>query len=605
MRMNLTPDARIIATEPGDALGLSRHQKVVLVVDLVGSVSLMQQDEAGVIARWRAFVARVTQSILPEKEGRMVKSLGDGLMVEFDSAPQAVAAALDMHEWLEGQQHDASSHMQLRAGLNATEVYEDEHDIYGKGVNLAARIATLAAPGETLISNTVRDSLTDGLDGTLEDLGECYVKHVAEPVHVYRVGRPGHEAVIRLPRIETVAMRPTIAVIPFECRNAEKGEFALGELLADGVIGQLSRTRELKVISRLSTSVLRGRQGGTGDAQAHLGADYVLSGSYAVSAGKMVVNAELADARRNDVVWAERTTADVADLFEAHSALCNDIASGSHRALLDKEAQAALTRPLPTLQSYSLLLGGIGLMHRSVPSQFLKTREVLDALIERHSLSALPRVWLAKWYVLCTTRGLVSDPQLHARAALDETRRALDVEPSNALAWAMQGFVYCHLAKDIDRAVDCCDKALEWNANESLAWLFKGMVHAFDGDGEVAFPAGQRALELSPLDPLRYYYDSLMASIAISAGQYALAVSYAERSLRANASHLSSYRSLVLAQALSGDVDASRKSMALLMQRDPQFSVARFEQAYPSRERVPAYLERLKDALRAAGAKER
>lgn len=604
MRMNLTPDARIITTEQDDALGLSRHQKVVLVVDLVGSVSLMQQDEAGVIARWRAFVARVTQSILPDKEGHMVKSLGDGLMLEFDSAPRAVAAALAMHEWLEGQQHDASLHMQLRAGLNATEVYEDEHDIYGKGVNLAARIATLAAPGETLISNTVRDSLTDGLDGALEDLGECYVKHVAEPVHVYRVGRPGHEAVIRLPRIEAVPMRPTIAVIPFECRNAAKGEFALGELLADGVIGQLSRTRELKVISRLSTSVLRGRLSGTGDAQTHLGADYVLSGSYAVNAGKMVVNAELADTRRNDVVWAERTTAEVADLFQAHSALCNDIASGSHRALLDKEAQAALTRPLPTLQSYSLLLGGIGLMHRSVPSQFLKTREVLDALIERHNLSALPRVWLAKWYVLCTTRGLVSDHQLHARAALDETRRALDVEPSNALAWAMQGFVYCHLAKDIDRALDSCDKALEWNANESLAWLFKGVVHAFDGDGDVAFPAGQRALELSPLDPLRYYYDSLMASIAISAGQYALAVSYAERSLRANASHLSSYRSLILAQALSGEVDASRKSMALLMQRDPQFSIARFERSYPSRERVPAYLARLKDALRAAGAKE-
>jgi adenylate cyclase len=602
--MNLTPDALIITATLGDTPGLLRHHKVVLVVDLVGSVSLMQQDEAGVIARWRAFVAHVTQTILSDTEGHMVKSLGDGLMLEFDSAPKAVAAALAMHEWLEAQQSDANMRMQLRAGLHSAQVYEDEHDIYGTGVNLAARIATLAAPGETVISSAVRDSLTDGLDGMLEDLGECYLKHVAEPVHVYRVGRPGHEAVIRLPRIDAVPMRPAIAVIPFECRNAEIGQFALGELMADGVIGQLSRTRELKVISRLSTSVFRGRLADVSDAQTHLGADYVLSGSYAVSSGKMLVSAELVDTRKNAIVWTERTTGDVADLFEAHSELCDSIASGCHRALLEKEAQAALTRPLPTLQSYSLLLGSIGLMHRSAQTQFLKTREVLDALIERHSLSALPRVWLAKWYVLCTTRGLVSDPQSQAQAALNETRRALDAEPGNALAWAMQGFVYCHLVKDIDSALRSCNQALEWNANESLAWLFKAMVHAFDGDGEAAFPAGQKALELSPLDPLKYYYDSLMASIAISAGQYALAASYAERSLRVNAAHLSSYRALILAQALSGQIDAARKNLALLMQQDPQFSIARFERGYPSRERVPAYLERLKDALRAAGAKE-
>jgi tetratricopeptide (TPR) repeat protein len=168
----------------------------------------------------------------------------------------------------------------------------------------------------------------------------------------------------------------------------------------------------------------------------------------------------------------------------------------------------------------------------------------------------------------------------------------------------MQGFVYCHLLKDIERALDSCDQALQWNSNESLAWLFKAMVLAFDGEGALAWPAGQKALELSPLDPLKYYYDSLMASIAISAQKFEAAIEFAQKSLRINAGHLSSYRSLAIAQALAGDGEAARRTMALLMQRDPQFTVARFEQAYPSRERVPAYLEQLKNALRAAGAKE-
>ena len=590
---------------PTASFALPHHPTVVLVVDLVGSVSLMQSDEAGVVSRWRRFVAHVSEEVLPSTEGRIVKSLGDGLMLEFASAPNALAAALAMHAWMRAECGGMASPMLLRAGIHGTEVYADELDIYGAGVNLAARITTLAGPGETVVTAAVRDALTDGLDGRIEDLGECYLKHLDAPVRVWRVGAAGAQPVVPAQRAEAAPLKPAIAVIPFECRNMGPEEFALGELLADGVIGQLSRTRELTVISRLSTSVLRGRGADPSGARTHLGAHYALSGSYVLSGSQLLVNAELTDTRQGVIVWANRITGEVADLFEARSEICDRIASACHEMLLESQAQAALTRPLPSLQSYSLLLGGIRLMHRSAPGEFLRTREILDAVVERHNRSALPRVWLAKWYVLCATRGLMSDPRAHAQAALNETRRALEAEPGNALAWAMQGFVFCHLAKDIDSAIHSCDQALRWNGNESLAWLFKAMVHAFDGEGDIALPAGQRALELSPLDPLRYYYDSLMASIAISAGDYALAASHAERSLRLNAQHLSSHRALVLAQSLSGQVDAARRSLARLLQHDPQFSIARFEQGYPSRERVPAYLERLKDALRAAGVKER
>jgi tetratricopeptide (TPR) repeat protein len=216
----------------------------------------------------------------------------------------------------------------------------------------------------------------------------------------------------------------------------------------------------------------------------------------------------------------------------------------------------------------------------------------------------LPRIWLAKWYILCATRGLTDDARNQANLALQETRRALDVEPSHPLGWAMQGFVQLHLMKDVERALESCNQALDRSFNEPLAWLFKGVAHAFDGDGSLALPAGQRALDLSPLDPLKYYYHSLMASIAISAGQYESAIDFAQQSLRINAAHLSTYRSLTIAQSLAGQQDAARATLALMLQRDPQFTVARFARGYPARDRVPAYLEKLKDALRAAGAKE-
>lgn len=603
--MTLSPGASNIPTAASVGFHFQRHEKVVLVVDLVESVTLMQTDELGIIQRWDAFLRHVTQSVLPANEGHLVKSLGDGLMVEFDSAPRAAASAMAMHRWLDAQHRDTDrGRMQLRIGLHATYVYEGEHDIYGTGVNLAARIASLAQPGQTVATASARDGLVDGLDGDIEDLGNWYLKHVNEPLHVYGIRAAGQVAPAWTPRTNAPSLRPTIAVLPFVSRTVQAEQYSLGDLIAEGVIGQLSRSQELKVISHLSTSAFRGRAGNLDDAKAYLGAQFVLSGSYVITGKTVLVMAEFTHVERNEFAWAERVTGDVEDLVQMHSEICATIANGCHRALLDSEAHEALVRPLPSLQSYTMLLGSIGLMHRSASSQFLRTREVLDALIERHGQCALPRVWLAKWYVLCSTRGLTDDAKSQANFALQETRRALDLEPGNPLAWAVQGFVYCHLMKDVERALQSCSQALEWNSNESLAWLFKAMVHAFDGNGAEALPAGLRALELSPLDPLKYYYNSLMASIAISAERYDLAISHAEQSLRVNASHLSSYRSLIIAQSLAGLPDAARQTLAQLMLRDPQFSVSRFAQGYPSRERVPAYLEKLKDALRAAGAKE-
>ena len=584
---------------------LQRHERVVLVADLVDSVGLMLKDELGVIRRWGAFMGQVTLHILPANEGRLVKSLGDGLMAEFNGAPQAAACALAMHRWFDESQQDASeAPMRLRIGMHAAQVYEGEHDIYGTGVNLAARIAALAQPGHTVMSSAVRDGLTDGLDGELEDLGEWYLKHVEQPLHVYGVRKAGQQPAFRTERIDPAPFRPTIAVMPYASRNVELEQFAIGDLIAEGVIGRMSRTQEINVISHLSTSALARTWRTLDQAETHLGADYVLSGSYVVTGHTVLVFSELSSVRNKEVEWTGRAKGDLEDLMQLDSEICDTIASGCHQALLEKEAQRALVRPLPTLQSYGLLLGGIGLMHRSTKSEFLRSREVLDALIERHPTHALPRIWLAKWYILCATRGLTGDARNQASLALQETRRALDVEPSHPLGWAMQGFVQLHLMKDVEHALESCNQALDLSFNEPLAWLFKGVAHAFDGDGALALPAGRRALDLSPLDPLKYYYHSLMASIAISAGQYESAIDFAQQSLRINAAHLSTYRSLTIAQSLAGQQDAARATLALMLQRDPQFTVARFAQGYPARDRVPAYLEKLKDALRAAGAKE-
>ena len=208
-----------------------RHTKVLLVMDVVESVRLMEQDEDEFVQRWQRLVERV-EAQLPQHGGRIVKSLGDGLMIEFGEAAAFSRAALGIQQ-INAELNTAgesSRRMHLRMGAHLAEFVSDRHDIYGTDVNLTARISTLAGPDEIVITSELRDQLTDGLDAELEDLGDCYLKHVAEPVRAYRVGRAGPAPV--LAAAESLApLRSTVAVVPFEARSNESEYFAVGDLI--------------------------------------------------------------------------------------------------------------------------------------------------------------------------------------------------------------------------------------------------------------------------------------------------------------------------------------------------------------------------------------
>ena len=407
-------------TERSDVRGagvrLVQQETVVLLVDLVESVRLMQEHEALSVRRWADFVSTVHAEILPRHRGVLVKSLGDGLMARFEAVPDAVDAAAEMHRTLATLNADVpeDQHLHLRAGVNAAMAWSDGIDIYGTGVNLAARLATLAGPGETIASASAheqlaaalsnlanpgetigsapaRDELTHGVDASCEDLGNCILKHFDKPVRAYRVGPASPHPSLAGRRDYGTAMQPTIAVIPFSARNDTPALFDVGNLIADSVIWRLSKSANLKVISRLSTAVFRGRANDLGQVSAHLGATYVLGGACVANAGQIMVTAELSAARNNQVVWTDRLSGEIGDLLRPESELADRIARAVHFAVFDAEVEHILTQPLPTLESYSLLLGSIKLMHRSSKDEFLQTRKILDELINRHARIAAPR----------------------------------------------------------------------------------------------------------------------------------------------------------------------------------------------------------------------
>ena len=558
--------------------------RTVLFVDLVESVRLMEADESDAVQRWRQIVATVQRDVLPAHSGRLVKSMGDGLMLEFPSVQPAIRTAFAIqHACAQANAGvPPDRQMLLRMGAHVGQLIADEHDIYGRGVNLAARLTTLAGPGEIVVSADVRDQLIPVLDADIEDLGACYVKHVNEPVRAYRVGPPGPRPVIEPGSAAMPELRPTVAVIPFAARGGEAAHQVLGEVLADEIISALSRTADLNVISRLSTTVFRGRDASLGEVGGYLNATYVLSGAYLASGNQFNLSAELADAKSGNVVWAKSLKGQVTGIVSGKDGLIDKAVAGVSSAIMARELVRAQSQPLPTLESYTLLMGAIALMHRLSLRDFDRAKQMLQTLTERAPRQAIPWAWTAKWHVLRVQQGWSDNPDLDARLALDCTKRALDADAQCSLALAVDGFVHTNLLKQLDVALDRYERALRVNPNDSLALLLKGTLHAFKGEGKLALKDTKHALRLSPLDPLRYFYDSLAATAALSAGDYERALELARRSLRANRTHTSTLRALLISQWQLGKTAEARSTVAELLRLDPTFTMTKWAQRSPA-----------------------
>lgn len=573
------PPALALGSTVGSAL-----TRVVMQCDLDNLGVLLAQDEAGVVARWQAFAAQA-ERLIAATPGRLVRCSQDGLLAEFDQGRDAVVAAFALHPLMRktARTLTQAGPMSLRIGLHATPAQGRDGSIGGLGMHLAARLAGLAAAGETIASAAVRDQLTEDLDATMDDLGDCFLKHQPEPVRAYRLGPPTRPCMDSTGPAGTAdAMPPTIAIIPFSTRSKDTHFNAVGELMADRVIAQLGRSQHLNVITRLSGTAFRGRDRRTVDIGERLQARYVLTGSYRVvgqsQGGILSVRVQLTDTNTLTVVWEQDIRGSVGDLLSLESELVHALATGAHHAMLDAEVEATRQQPLQSLDHYALLLNGITLMHRSAGDAFQRSREALQELLRRDARLNVAHAWLAKWYVLRVTRGLTTDARHDATVALQHAADARATPGAEGLALAMEGFVNLHLLRDFEQARRLIGSALDINPNESLAWLFGGVAYSFLNQASAAQHASQKALSLSPLDPLLYYFESLAASSAIVARRYEDAIALCKRSLRRNVTHLHTHRALITACWAAGKPLQARTAAHQLLRLVPGYTVRAFDE---------------------------
>jgi adenylate cyclase len=573
----------------------------IMFADVVESVRLIEQDERLNVVRIRALLKELAEIIAPQYQCKVLERRGDGLLLKFVGALHAAQCALHFHQHCAAHNGnvDAQNTIALRIGIHSAEVMSDEAAIYGQGINLAARVAALAGPGETIASATVRDQLVQGLDVDIEDLGNCYLKHVPEPIRAFRVGRAGCSPLIPEGAAAKTQALPTIAILLFD---SEKGEAStVAQLLGETLTHYISRAGSLTVIAWLSSKLLSNSSKSISELGQALKADWLVSGSCHLIGSKVLVSAQLIRVSSEQVEYSERLTFPIEDLLAPESELAASLAKSFVYGATESEARRVASHALPSLSSHSLLLGAVGLMHRSGPADFHRGREALEHLLERQPRMHSARPWLAKWYVLRTTRGLKAGSTDEANRALDQTSRALDSSGNDAFALAIQGFVYFHMLRDVSRAEALLSQAVLINPNEPLAMIFNAAVVSEIGRHDEAWAMASHSLTLSPFDPLRPYMRMIAASCALSADNFEAAQLLCEQSLKENIEHPATWRTFVIALARLGKIDEARSACTKMMLVDPGLTLS----AYAARPFPKDDLKRWAlDALRVAGVPE-
>jgi adenylate cyclase len=549
---------------------IEMRERVVLFADLVESVRLMQEHETLVIARWRQFAAEVRERA-PARGGRVVRSAGDALLLTFDAAGPALLTALDLHERLGKDCFDGTPALRLRIGLHRTECLEDEHDAYGAGVNLAARLATLAAPGETILSVEVRSSVRDGVHADLEDMGPRYLKHLPAPVRAFRAWRCGRRPSLRHTALPD--LRPLLAVVPFRPLDGDVEQSALGHAAAELLATALSRHPRLRLVARASTSALQyecldAAQLGLLHERFNIG--YLLSGSLRGSGNSRGLRLELCSLPDGRVLWNDDSPLPVASLFQPLSEWAAEVSARVGLAIA-QHGKAVLRRlPMDSLPAYRLYLGACLLMNSLVECDFHRAREALEHLAERHPRQPGPLAMLALWHVTHGVQSWSGNQSSGYPVAQALALQSLDRDPEQTDALCALAVTAMNVEQDPAKACALNEAALRIDPSEATAWSQLSAAQALSGATAEAVDSAKRALQHSPLAPDLYLLEAYAAMAAMADGQLPLAVEWSGQSLKRQVLHAPSHRFHIAALWQSGQAQAAREALALFAQVCPE-----------------------------------
>jgi adenylate cyclase len=575
---------------------MERRLAAIFAADVAGYSRLIGSDEEGTLERLRAHRRDLIEPKIAEHQGRIVKHTGDGVLAEFASPVKAVRCAIEVQHGMTGRNADVpdGQRIEFRIGINLGDVIVEEGDIYGDGVNVAARLESIAEPGAVYISRTVRDFVHDQPTLLLEDLGERSLKNIANPVQVFRIGAPVQRAVAAEP--PPVPDKPSIAVLPFTNMSGDAEQEYFSDGMTEDLITDLSKVSGLFVIARNSSFVYKGRSARVQDIGRDLGVRFVLEGSIRKAGNRVRITAQLIDANSGGHLWADRFDRELTDIFATQDEVVEKIVRALAVQLTQGEEQRLGQRGTTRIEAYETYLRAREFLSRSTREGMAQAKVLHRRAIEIDPNFAAPHAGLS----LATISEYISDWAPDPAAALDEAerwaRRALELGEQEPLSHMALANVMLW-RRDLERALAEARRMIELDPNFAQGHAAMGLGLMYAGKAAEALESFGLAMRLDPHYPSIVLH--FLAQTEFNLGQYELAVQHLRQRIARTPGTDSSRMMLAACYGHLGRLDDARVAWAELLKVNPDFSLAQRERVLPYKN--PADFQRIAEGLAKAG----
>lgn len=558
----------------------------------------MAEDERGTHERWMTLLNALIKPLLQQHRGRLVKSTGDGVLAEFSSALHAV-------EWAQAVQNSTSKAgdpalgglhhpIAFRAAVHLGDVIKTDTDIYGDGVNIAARLQEYAEPGGIVLSGAVYEVMRGQNDLEARDLGLLHLKNITKPVRAFEI--PSKLSLLRVSARAGETLLPSIAVLPLQNLGSSTADQHLAEGIVEDIIVSLSALRELFVISRSSGLTYRKQTSDVQQIGRALGVRYVTTGSLRRSSKKVRIAIQLWDTQDGRSIWGDISEASPIELFDVQDRIVGKIVGGIAPHIRSTELRKSLRKTPENYSAYDCTLRALSIINSLDRETFTKAREHLERAMKLDPEFAMPAAWAARWHSLYVGQGWSENPHEDIARAVELASRAIDLDRQNALALATYGHLRSYLFHDCDTGLVYLDRALAACPNSAIAWSLSSATLSYIGRTEEAVRYAEQGLRLSPFDQSIFSFYMLYALALYANGAYEASVKWAKLSLSENPGFTSTLKILTAALVGLDRLDEAREIAGKLLKLSPGFRISEFErtlQPFRQPEIKTRYLEHL------------
>jgi adenylate cyclase len=592
----------------------TRRLAAILAADVVGYSRLMEVDEEGTHERLKAHFAELVEPKIREHRGRTVKNTGDGVLAEFASVVEAVRCATEVQRAMIDRESDfpEERHISFRIGVNLGDIIVEDHDIFGDGVNIAARLEGLAASGGICISGTVRDHIGDRLPYAFEDMGEQSVKNIARPVRVYALRREGIAGLPTARVSDSTSSSPpvraprlSIVVLPFTNLSDDRGQQYFADGIIEDLTTDLSRLAEMLVISRNTAFTYRNKRVDTRQIGRELCVRYVLEGSVRRVDNRVRVNAQLIDAETDTHLWAERFEGDAGDLFALQDEITSRIGVALNLKLV--AAEAARSTEHPDALDY-ILQGRAAVLNPRSRGKYAEAISLFEHALALDPLSVAAQSWLAFTLANRVLNQMSDTTASDVARAEGLVGQALAASPGTATVNFAKGEVL-RAQKRYEEATPEYETVLAFDRNSASALLALGHCKLMTGSIEELIPLVEQAIRLSPRDPqiaVMYYR---IGEVHLLQSRTDKAILWLEKARSANLQLQYVHAFLAAAYGLKGETGPAAAELAearRLIGDDSYSSIAQLKAGYFGVPKVRALFEATYFAgLRKAGVPEK